>query len=141
MAKGNASKRPYRRRRTRATPAFLDEDVIDTSDTVAGKRKRAPAEGAMDSDAPTQSIDKKSRMGDLHLAFASDAEVVKGRAQWRNPEMQGGIDTHTRRDPGAPLLVDGAGAALSAWVAEGYNRTSGRELTKEEERTLHGPGV
>ena len=74
VARGNVSKRPYRRRRTRTSPAFLDEDAIDTSDTAAGKRKRAPAEGAMDSDVPTQSIDKKSRMGELRLALGPDTE-------------------------------------------------------------------
>ena len=50
--------------------------MIDTSDTVAGKRKRAPAEGAMDSDMPTQPIGEKSRMGEIRLALgpAKDGE-------------------------------------------------------------------
>ena len=61
---------------TRTTRAFLGEGATDTSDTVAGKRKRAPAEGAMDSDMPPQPIDKKSRMGELRLALgpAKDCE-------------------------------------------------------------------
>ena len=49
---------------------FVVEDATDTSGTLAGKRERAPVEGAMDSDIPTQSIGKKSRLEDLHLAFA-----------------------------------------------------------------------
>ena len=59
---------------------------MDTSETLAGRRVRAPVEGAMDSDIPTQSIER-SRLGDLHLAFAGD-EVVKDNAQWRQPEMK-----------------------------------------------------
>ena len=61
--------------------AFLDEDVMDTSETLAGKRERAPAEGVMDSDIPTHSIDTKCRLGNLHFAFVMDKDVVKGHAQ------------------------------------------------------------
>ena len=74
MAKGNANRRLYRRRRTRTTPAFLDKDAMDASDTVAGKRNRAPAEGATDSNTPTQSIDKKSRLRELRLALGMAKE-------------------------------------------------------------------
>ena len=30
----------------------------------------------MESDIPTQSMDKKSRLGDLHLAFVMDTDVA-----------------------------------------------------------------
>ena len=50
---------------------------MDTSETVTGKRGRASAEGAMDSDTPTQSADKKRRKGDLHLACIVDKEVAE----------------------------------------------------------------
>ena len=62
--------------------AFLDEDAAHTSETLAGQRERAPVEGVADSDIPTQSIDKKSRLEDPHLAFAMDTEVMKEHAQW-----------------------------------------------------------
>ena len=55
---------------------------MDASETTAGKRERAPVEGAMDSDIPTQSIDKKSRLGcdgaqSPRPAPVMDKEVVK----------------------------------------------------------------
>ena len=46
--------------------------MMGTSETLTGKRERAPVEGVMDSDAPAHSIDKKSRLGDRHPAFVMD---------------------------------------------------------------------
>ena len=56
----------------------LDDDAMDTSETLAGKGERAPVEGVMDSDIPTQAAGRKSRLGDLHLACETE-----GHAQWR----------------------------------------------------------
>ena len=56
---------------------FSDEDAADAWGTLAGKRERAPVEGATDSSTPTQSIYKKSRLSDLHLALALEKEVEK----------------------------------------------------------------
>ena len=60
---------------------FLDTtlggDAMDTSETLAGKRERARVDGLMDSDIPTQSAYKKSRLGDHHLNFTADKEVAK----------------------------------------------------------------
>ena len=92
---------------------FLDEDAMDTSETLAAKRERAPVEEAMASDILIQPLDKKSRLADLPLAFVTDKEEVKEDVQWRQPGMEGKIGTHSRTDPGAPLSVDGAGPALS----------------------------
>ena len=39
---------------------LVDEDATDTSEMLAGRRERAPVDGAMDSDISTQSIDKIS---------------------------------------------------------------------------------
>ena len=50
------------------------------------------------------------------------------------PEMKAKNDTQTLMDPGASMIVAGGGPALSAWVAEECNRTSGQELREEEER-------
>ena len=45
----------------------LDEDAMETPETLAGSRERAPAEGVMGPDIPAQSIDN-GRLRDLHLA-------------------------------------------------------------------------
>ena len=65
-----------------------------------------------------------------------EKDVVKGHAQWRQPELKEKIDTQTRRAPGAPVFVGGGGPVFSAYVAEEYNRISGRGLTEDEERTI-----
>ena len=106
--------------------ASLVEDATETSDTLAAKRERAPAEGAMAADIRSLSIDKDSRLGDLHLAIAEDKEVAKEHAQWWLPGMKEKGDTHTRTDPGAPLLVDGGGASVvcaGCGRAQSYFRT------------------
>ena len=54
---------------------------MDTSETLTGKRERAPSEGVMNSDTPTQSIDKESRLGEFRPAFVIDKEVAKRHAQ------------------------------------------------------------
>ena len=109
-------------------------DATDTSETLTGKCERTPAEGAVDSDVPSQSAVKKCRLGHLHLAFVMDKDVVKGHAQWRRSAMETKIGTQARKDPGAPSVMDGGGPVLSAWPAKERNRISGQELTEVEER-------
>ena len=84
-----------------------DEDAIDTSETLTGKRGWTPAEGVMDSDVPTQSVDKRIMLGDLHLAFVTDKDVVKERAQWRRSDMKDKIDTQTRMERKSAVAVWG----------------------------------
>ena len=88
----------------------------------------------MDSDIPTQSIDKKSRSGYLHLAFAMDLEVAKEYAQGWQPEMTEKIDTHSVMEPGAPLMMGGGGPVLSASFAVECRRILRQALTEEENR-------
>ena len=57
------------------------DDDTDTSETINGERKRATSGGVMDSGIPTQSWGKKCLVGDLHLAFVPDMEVVKKHVQ------------------------------------------------------------
>ena len=114
----------------------LGGSAMDTSETLAGTRERAPVVGVMDSDIPTQSSEKKSRLGDLHLAFVMNQEVVKERAQWRRPELGEKIETYTRLGPGASVFVGGGRAVLSAWAAEECNRILGQELTEGGKRTF-----
>ena len=52
-------------------------DDTDASGIASGKRGRAPAEGMIDLYTPTQSLGRKCRVGDLHLACAADTKVVK----------------------------------------------------------------
>ena len=52
---------------------------MDTSETINGKRERAPVEGEMDSDIPTQSPRNKFRVGEIHLAFDAKEKAVGER--------------------------------------------------------------
>ena len=107
---------------------------MDASETLAGKRGRAPVVGAMDSDSPAQSLGKECRAGDLHSAFVSDKEVMRGHVQWRHLELEENIETQARRDPVVPLVMNGGGPNLSAWVAEECKRVLRRDFTEEAER-------
>ena len=49
----------------------LGGEAMDTSETLTGKRGRAPVGGVMDSDVPGQSADKKFQLSVLHLAFVT----------------------------------------------------------------------
>ena len=95
---------------------------------MAEKRERADVAGAMDSNTPTQSIDKKSRLEDPHVACAMEKEVAREREK----VMKDKIDTQTRMDPGASLTADGGGPVLSAWVAEECNRISDRNRRRRK---------
>ena len=88
----------------------------------------------MDSDTPTQSADKKGRVGDLRLAFVTDKEVVKGHACWRRWHMKEKIRAQTRMGAGASFALGGGGPVLSGWAAEERTRISGQELTEAEWR-------
>ena len=45
---------------------------MDTSETVTGDRKRAPAEKVADSDIPIQTQETRRRAGDLLSAFIAE---------------------------------------------------------------------
>ena len=47
-----------------------------------------------------------------------------------------GKDPGATKDTGAPVVVDGGGPVLFAWVTEECNRISGRGLMEEEERVF-----
>ena len=103
---------------------------MDTSEIASGKRERAPVEGMMGSDVPTQVADKKCRAGDLHLASVAGKEVVEENGQWWQSDTKGKIDAQDREDLGASLIMDGGLLAFSARVAEECGRVSGQELTE-----------
>ena len=50
--------------------------------------------------------------------------------------MKAKIDTQTRMDPGASVIVDSGGQVFSAWVSEECDRILGQELTGREERAF-----
>ena len=56
-------------------------DAMDFSGGINGGPERATAERVMDSDIPTQSLGRKCRAGDLHVASVGDKEVAKAHAQ------------------------------------------------------------
>ena len=106
---------------------------MDTSETVSGKRERAPAAGVMDSETPTQSMGPQCRAGDLHLASVEDKEVAEGCAQWWHLEMKENIGAQSREGPGASFVLDSGAPAVPAWVAEEHKRVLRQEMTAEEE--------
>ena len=101
----------------------LEGDARDTSETVTGERERAPAEGVLGSDLPTQSQEKRCRVGGLHLAFSADEDGVKEHVQWWHPEMKSRMDSQSQLNPTDSVFVDGLGAVMSVWKAEKYNRS------------------
>ena len=112
-------------------------DAMDTSETVRGTRERALVQAVMDSDMPTQPVDKECRVGDLHLAFVGGKIVVKGHDQWWHSDMKEKIDTLSRKS----FIMGGGGPVLSVRVAEACNRVLWRELTEGRSaymRTLRG---
>ena len=46
------------------------------------------------------------------MALATDLEVAKGQAQWRNPELKPHVEAHH------PSVVEGVDGEVSAWVAD-----------------------
>ena len=91
--------------------------------------------GVIDSAIPTLSVAEKCVVGDLHLAFFVDKEVVKGHAQWWRSEMKEKIDTQTRKGSGAPFLLGDGGPVLSLGVSGECCPGLGQDLTEERERT------
>ena len=63
-------------------------------------------------------------------AFVADKELVKGNAQWRNPELKSRVSTTH------PSVVGGVDAAISAWAAEECSHRLNQGLTEAAE-TLH----
>ena len=112
---------------------------MDTWETLTGKRERAPAEGALDSDIPNQSVEKICRLGDCHLAFVTDKDVAKEHARRRRSDMTEKIDTQTRQDRGASFVMDRGGPVLSGQVAEAHTRVFGQELTGGGRARACGP--
>ena len=97
-----------------ATRGSLGGNDVDTSDTLAGERERAPLEGVTDSDIPTQFLGAECRAGDILSAFVADKEVAEAHVQWRDSDLKERIDAQTRKDPGVPFVMDGGGPEMPA---------------------------
>ena len=89
-------------------------DEMDTSETIDGKRERAPVEGAMGWDIPSQSLGRTCRVGDLHLVFVADKEAVTEHAKWWHFETMEKVDSQSGKVPSAPFVIVRGGSALSA---------------------------
>ena len=63
-------------------------DDMDTSETLSEKRSRAKADAVETSGDLPMTQEQCCRVSDLHLAFVADKEIVKGRAQWWNPDAK-----------------------------------------------------
>ena len=113
-------------------------DDADVPETAAGTRDRAPVEGVMDSTIPTQSLVRKCRVGDLHLARVADKGVAQEHAQSQHFDMEEKIGTQSAEDPGALSVLGGGGPALPARFAEERDRVSRQELTGEAGRARVG---
>ena len=86
---------------------------------------------AGNSDEGLSSQEKRRRVGDFHLAFVAEEEVVKEHAQWRNPDWK------SRLDATQSSVVEGVDAAISAGVGEVCNRVLAQDLTEDGEKS-HG---
>ena len=85
-----------------------EDGGMDTSETLAGKRDRAPVVVVDISEDPQGSMEKRCRVGDLHFAFAPDTEEVKEHTLWWNPVLEARCGaTHVS-------AVEGTGAAIFA---------------------------
>ena len=100
-------------------------DATETSETVTGSSGRAPAEGVTDSDIPTQTQQKRWRVGGPFLAAFADKEVVKELARRRHRVMKSRADSQARMDPTESVVAKEMGAVMFAWVAEVRNRNWG----------------
>ena len=93
---------------------------MDSSVSISGKMERPPAGVAEYLNGSPQRQDRRCRVGALRWTFVADKEVVKERAQWRDPELK------SRMGPTHPSVVEGAGYATPAWAAEECHRVLGQ---------------
>ena len=107
---------------TQNTPMGSDIPVTGT-----GERGRPPEDVAEHLQCPTFLLDKRPRRDALRVAFVVGKEVVKGHAQRWNSEFNPQVEASRSS------AVEGAGAAISLWVADGCNRALAQELLGEEE--------
>ena len=83
-------------------------DAMDTSETLPQKRNRAMEDAGNNSDGSPMTPEHRCHVGEVHLAFTVNKDIVKDHAQLRNPEMKAHWDaTHA-------FAVDGVSAAISA---------------------------
>ena len=113
---------------------------MDTSETIAGRRKRAPSEGVMDSGILAQSMGGKCRAGDPHLSFDAHKEVLKEQALWRHSEMTEKIDTQSRKDLAVHVDMDGGGFCVAYAGFRRAGRSFGTALAGGRGATAWGLG-
>ena len=95
---------------------IVEDDAIGTSETLTGKKDRAPGAVAENSDLSPGNQEKRCRVGALHFASVAGKEVVREHAQWRNSDLK------SRWAAAHASAVDGVDAAVSARIAQDRNR-------------------
>ena len=75
---------------------------------------------------------QRCRVGELHLAFAVEKDVVKERARRRNPEKK------ARRGGTHATAAEGVDATTSAWTSEEIDRVLGQDPPGEDEKSHEG---
>ena len=83
---------------------------MDTSETLAGKRDRALVDTVGKSEGLLRTQEKRSRVGDLYLAFVLDKEVAMEHAHWWNPALK------ARWNATHASAAGGVDAAISALI-------------------------
>ena len=109
----------------------------NASETLPGTRGRSFVIAILYSEESLGNQEKRCRVCDLHLACVAEKEVVEEHAQWRNPDLD--ARWTATRAPGRGWMRAGAkrvDSAISAWVAEEFNRALGQELTGEGESCM-----
>ena len=101
----------------------------DAPVTSTGNRGRPPADAVEHLQGPAFVPDKRCKRDAVCVAFVADKEVVKERAQWRNPELRPRVEAPRWAESAAGRVE----AAISAWVADKCNRVPGQVSSNEEE--------
>ena len=99
---------------------------MDTATSVRGQRARTVGGTVETGSAEDGNNGKRPGSEGLEIALAVGVEVVKGHAQWRNPDVRSQGAAHQ-----FPVLGD-VGGAVSAWVADEVHRVLGWELSPDE---------
>ena len=92
------------------------------------KRTRDSEAAADTSGEPPEVWGECCRVDDLHSAAVADKEVAKEHAQWWDPRLKARWNAADASPPG--VVAEG----ISAWEAGQRSKTSGQELTAEDER-------
>ena len=99
----------------------LNENAMDTSPSVLGKRDRSTA-GPTNIESSSQVAEGKRSRGDAAATtLALDLAVAHAQPQWRSPDLE------SKMEASPSTVAEGVDGAISAWVADECKRKSGQE--------------